>query len=359
MSAYTPIFTNAAGVVKDSTHTSVIAADIGTEFDNIQTAVNSKADTASPTLTTPTLGVATATSINKVTITQPAASATLTIANTGSFITSGAYAITLTATNTTGVTLPTTGTLATLAGSESLSNKTLASPAFSGTIANLGTVTTADINGGTIDGTSIGSSTPAAGAFTTLSASGALTGIAKSGANTDIDSIALAGLCDLSDASAGQIKFPASQNASSNANTLDDYKEGTWTPTITFDTPTGMSVTYLTQTGIFTKIGRLVVAHFEIITSTFTFGAPVSGYFKVTGLPVAISSSEPVQSGTVSWQGITKAGYSQINLAGVLGTDSLNLYISGSGLGLFALTKAEFTSGTNVALYGSISYITD
>jgi len=52
--------------------------------------------------------------INKVTITPPATSATLTIANTGSLITSGAYAITLTATNTTNVTLPTSGTLATV-----------------------------------------------------------------------------------------------------------------------------------------------------------------------------------------------------------------------------------------------------
>jgi hypothetical protein len=42
---------------------------------------------------------------------------------------------------------------------------------FSGTIANLGSVTTVDINGGTVDGTAIGSTTPAAGAFTTLSAS--------------------------------------------------------------------------------------------------------------------------------------------------------------------------------------------
>lgn len=37
---------------------------------------------SSPSLTTPSLGVATATSVNKVTITQPAASAVLTIANT-------------------------------------------------------------------------------------------------------------------------------------------------------------------------------------------------------------------------------------------------------------------------------------
>lgn len=77
----------------------------------------------SPTLVTPTLGVAIATSINKVTITAPATSATLTIAQGSSLITAGAYAITLTATNTTEVTLPTTGTLSTLAGTETLTNK--------------------------------------------------------------------------------------------------------------------------------------------------------------------------------------------------------------------------------------------
>jgi hypothetical protein len=40
------------------------------------------------------------------------------------------------------------------------------------TCANLGTVTTADINGGSIDGTDIGAGTPGTGAFTTLTASG-------------------------------------------------------------------------------------------------------------------------------------------------------------------------------------------
>ena len=86
----------------------------------------------SPTLVTPVLGVATATSVNKVTITAPATSSTLTIADGSSLITSGAYAITLTATATTGVTLPTSGTLATRAGSETLSSKTLSSPVISG-----------------------------------------------------------------------------------------------------------------------------------------------------------------------------------------------------------------------------------
>ena len=51
-----------------------------------------------------------------------------TITLGGNLTTSGAFATTLTATNTTSVTLPTTGTLATLAGSETLTNKTLTSP---------------------------------------------------------------------------------------------------------------------------------------------------------------------------------------------------------------------------------------
>ena len=46
--------------------------------------------------------------------------------------------------------------------------------AFSGTISNLGTVTTADINGGTVDGAAIGGSSAAAGSFTTLTTTGAV-----------------------------------------------------------------------------------------------------------------------------------------------------------------------------------------
>ncbi len=49
---------------------------------------------------------------------------------------------------------------------------TLNGQSFSGTCANGGTFTTIDINGGTIDATAIGGTTPAAGAFTTLSSTG-------------------------------------------------------------------------------------------------------------------------------------------------------------------------------------------
>ena len=67
----------------------------------------------------------------------------------------------------------------------------------------------------------------------------------------------------------GQITFPATQSASADANTLDDYEEGTFTPTVTFQTG---SATY-TSSGTYTKVGRLVVCHVQItITSSGASG---------------------------------------------------------------------------------------
>jgi len=110
----------------------------------------------SPTLVTPVLGVATATSINKLTLTAPATSATLTVADGASLVTSGAYSLTLTATALTNVTLPTTGTLATLAGAEALTNKTLTNPTVTNyietlyAIGNSSTAVTIALTNGTV-----------------------------------------------------------------------------------------------------------------------------------------------------------------------------------------------------------------
>jgi hypothetical protein len=66
-----------------------------------------------PTLVTPVLGVATATSINKVAFTAPATAATLTLADNSTLATAGAFSLTLTTTAATNVTFPTAGTLTT------------------------------------------------------------------------------------------------------------------------------------------------------------------------------------------------------------------------------------------------------
>jgi len=70
-----------------------------------------------------TLGDVTPTSVNKVIITAPTNTATLTIANSGSLITSGAFSTTLTSTAATNVTLPVSGTLSTLNNPETFTYK--------------------------------------------------------------------------------------------------------------------------------------------------------------------------------------------------------------------------------------------
>ena len=76
--------------------------------------------------------------VNGLTITST--TGTLTVVSGGTLATAGAYSTTLTSTAATNVTLPTTGTLATLAGAETFTNKTLTSPVI-GTIVNTGTLT--------------------------------------------------------------------------------------------------------------------------------------------------------------------------------------------------------------------------
>ena len=113
----------------------------------------------SPTLTTPNIGAATATSVNKLTITSPATSATLTIANGATLATAGAFSTTLTSTGATSVTLPTIGTLATLAGTETLTGKTISGA--SNTLSNIGNASL------TNSSVTIGSTTTALGATST------------------------------------------------------------------------------------------------------------------------------------------------------------------------------------------------
>jgi len=142
----------------------------------------------------------------------------------------------------------------------------------------------------------------------------------------------------------GQIKFPATQNASSDANTLDDYEEGTYTPTITVSSGTP---NYSYQQGYYTKIGRQVFGGGIIgITNNNT----LSGEFRVT-LPFTIASGNygytggfvsdgsgftwPVTQGGISFYNIylqAQQGVANLSFVGVGTTASQVLYTSG-GIG--------------------------
>jgi hypothetical protein len=103
-------------------------------------------------------------------------------------------------------------------------------------------------------------------------------------------------------ASGAGITFPATQSASSDANTLDDYEEGTWTPTCSNSS---------SYSGNYIKIGRVVHLFFESGSS----GSLVAGSTNLTGLPFTSSgTSNTSGSGTyVNISTTTAFGGTQIS----------------------------------------------
>jgi hypothetical protein len=82
---------------------------------------------------------------------------------------------------------------------------------------------------------------------------------------------------------------------SGSANALDDYEEGTFTPTLT-GSSSNPSVTYSGQEGHYTKVGNLISFQIRVHTSAYSGG---SGNLYISGLPFASSSSLDSYSGAV------------------------------------------------------------
>ena len=125
---------------------------------------------------------------------------------------------------------------------------------------------TASIN---INGT-VGATTPTTGAFTTVAAA---TTVGVGGATPS--------------ASGAGISFPATQSASTDANTLDDYEEGTFTPVLLFN-GANVGMTYGTQLGRYTKIGNRV--YFNAYIYPINKGSS-TGAVAISGLPFTSNST--------------------------------------------------------------------
>ena len=91
------------------------------------------------------------------------------------------------------------------------------------------------------------------------------------------------------------ITFPATASASSDANTLDDYEEGTFTPTLIGST--SGAATYLYQNGSYTKVGRVVTVNVYVeITSVST----ISGTVAIGNMPFTVGGILPDTSAEAS-----------------------------------------------------------
>jgi hypothetical protein len=134
------------------------------------------------------------------------------------------------------------------------------------------------------------------------------------------------------------VAFPATQSASSNANTLDDYEEGTWTPSL------GGTATYNVQTGAYTKIGNVVSITGSIRTTSLGTGSTNT----LTGLP--FTAAADVFCGIPFGDGFAVSVY------------SVHLLIYGTSLEVRGFTAAStstqvvnlFATGTRI--YFSATY---
>jgi len=76
---------------------------------------------------------------------------------------------------------------------------------------------------------------------------------------------------------------------------LDDYEEGTWTPTMATSGGGNLTATYTTQTGTYTKVGRLVYVMFDMAVSNTPTGT--AGHPQIRGLPFSPTVGQSTQGG--------------------------------------------------------------
>jgi hypothetical protein len=192
-----------------------------------------------------------------------------------------------------------------------------------------------------LEGSTVGSLASGDSAYDTVLTTIGATGVAI-GANQVVvgrfssTGLAVTGLVDISAATSGQIKFPATQNASTNANTLDDYEEGTWTPSL------GGTATYLAQGGRYTKIGRIVNFQGVLYINLIGTGSTTA----ITGLPFTLAS------------GLGGAVCAVPSFSGsATAVSSMNLSINGTTITCKSNTAASATNQTANAVFANSTYL--
>ncbi len=144
------------------------------------------------------------------------------------------------------------------------------------------------------------------------------------------------------------ITFPATQSASSDANTLDDYEEGNWTPTVAATTTNPTVSSYPTRIGRYVKIGKKLILKDQIYQDLNT--NQEQNHFKVHQVRhIQFQQKQLFDSGVYFAKGIDDAAdlaSKNGTTIGVLGKaaesakDSLRLFAGGAAAGLRKTTQA-------------------
>lgn len=152
----------------------------------------------------------------------------------------------------------------------------------------------------------------------------------------------------------GQIVFPASQSASANANTLDDYEEGTWTPTIQDTTNSDAeSQAYSVQSGRYVKIG-LVVFFWGIVTTSSIGTLTGADNVRIAGLPFTSESGANLFGGVKVMTGTGLAITAGNAVSGVIlnNTSHFVLRVWDAATGTSNMTVTQWSADGNATFFG-------
>ena len=140
------------------------------------------------------------------------------------------------------------------------------------------------------------------------------------------------------------ITFPATQQSSTNANTLDDYEEGDWTPTL------GGTATYTARYGKYTKIGNIVTCQFRIQVNTIGTGSVTT----LDGFPFVAANISDVQTGGCSYFATLAANTSWLSF--YIQNNSTSAIFVGQNAVDGTCTNAITLFGNGAHVYGTITY---
>ena len=145
----------------------------------------------------------------------------------------------------------------------------------------------------------------------------------------------------------GQLKFPASQNASSDANTLDDYEEGEHTVTVTCSTSGTLTVTSDRPLS-YVKIGSMVTINGQLSVSSLS--SPV-GHLQIS-LPFTIGSGTGLSkrcSGSVTIYNTSGLNMNDFAVLGIEGENFFRVYAS-DGTALTEDSANAMTATSQIAV---------
>jgi len=292
--------------VSASTSLTLPTSGTVTALGNTTTGSGSIALATNPVLVTPTLGAATATSVNGLTISST--TGVLTLASGSTLATSGAFSTTFTATGATTLTLPTAGTLTTTANTVASLGGTTGTIALgtglsisTGTlnVANgaTGTVTSVAVSGGTTGLTTTGGPVTGAGTITfagTLAVGSGGTGVTTStgsGANVLGTGPTLSAPIFSTIVNTGTLTLPTSTDTLVGRATTDTLTNKRVTP----------RVNTVTTTGTVTPTGDSSDQYEVIATGTLTIAAPSGTPTDGQKLMLRVKNNGTVTAQTITW----------------------------------------------------------